>query len=456
MNNMSYQSGPRPRANQDGTQSRHRGDRGERDRENRGDRGDRGEHRGNRHGGKDHVYKPRNFEPIDHSIEFDTEKLQVYNDFDGLITNEKLLRGILGYGFSNPSKIQSIAIKPIIDGKDIIAQSQSGTGKTGAFTIGVLSVIDASQKHVQAIIMAHTRELALQIESVLSELGKYMGIQTCLCVGKIPADENARKAKNSHILVGTPGRIIHLASENAFNPDNLKIFVMDEADELLNRDFREQTKDVISLLPGNCQICVFSATLPREQLEITQYFMKEPLKVLIERDKLSLDLIAQFYIDVQHEDNKLEVLEDLYGKFCISQSIIYVNSADKVEWLGEQLRDKHHTVGQIHGGMDQLERMKVLKEFRSGKFRVLISTDLLARGIDIQQVGYVINYDIPYNIETYLHRIGRSGRYNRKGIAINLVGGKKEKFLLRDIERFYCIKIDDMPEVDVVNAFLAS
>lgn len=382
-----------------------------------------------------------------------------YDDFEDIVTKETLLRGIFGFGFEKPSKIQSIAIKPIIDRQDMIAQSQSGTGKTGAFTIGILDRIDESIKTPQAIIMANTKELSEQINTVLVNIATYMDIKSCLCVGKISVAENIKNIRDAQILVGTPGRILHLAECKAFDPKKVNIFVMDEADELLSPDFCDQTKKVISILSGECQICIFSATLPDSALDLTENFMENPLRLLIESDKLSLKLIAQFFIDVEKESYKLEILEDLYTKFSISQCMIYVNSVSKAEWLKEQLDKSGHAVECIHGQMDSVSRLETMRKFRGGLTRVLISTDLLARGIDIQQVGYVINYDLPCNpdtfINTYLHRIGRSGRFGKKGVAINFVAGRRDRNIMKDIERFYNVRIGEMPEVSVINAYLS-
>ncbi len=386
-----------------------------------------------------------------------------FNDFSQFITKENVLRGIFSYGFNKPSKIQALAIKPIKDKKDVIAQSQSGTGKTGAFTLGILESIDENKKYPQAMILAHTKELVLQTEAVIKELGKYLknsegneALKVATCCGKTSVEQNTRDVRDSQIVIGTPGRLQHMIREKAFDINKINLVVLDEADQLLNEDFVDQTKKIIGCLSSSCQICIFSATLPREIISMTECFMKNPEKLLIRKERLSLKLIAQYCIDVEQDEYKLEIIEDLYCKFSIAQSIIYVNSIDKAEWLAKTLSEKNHTVGLMHSNLDTSKRLEVMKLFRSGKTRVLISTDLTARGIDVQQVGVVINYDLPKDPETYLHRIGRSGRFNKRGVAISLIGSKRDKFALKDIESFYRIKIDDMPEIDVINAFLSS
>jgi superfamily II DNA/RNA helicase len=382
--------------------------------------------------------------------------VKTYKSFDDLDLKENLHRGISSYNFKIPSRIQGIAIKPIIDRIDMIAQSQSGTGKTGTFSIGVLQRIDETKQYPQAIILSHTRELAEQIQCVVEDIGKYMGIKTSLCVGKNPIYHNISSAKKAQILIGTPGRMIDILSRNVFNIDNINLMVMDEADALMGRDFQEQVKKIIKFLAGSCQICLFSATLPREVMFATKNFLNNPLKLLIEKDKLTLDLIHQYYIEIPGDDKKLLALEDLYGKFSINQCIIYVNSIDKAEWLKEELLTNSYTTEVIHSRVELAERTKIMKNFRASGFRVLISTDLLARGIDFQQVGYVINFDMPMDPETYLHRIGRSGRFNKKGVSINFIGSRKDKLFMRDIEKHYRIEIPAMPEPHIINAYLTS
>ncbi len=386
------------------------------------------------------------------------EDIGTFNDFSQLISKENLLRGIYAYGFAKPSKIQSLAIVPIKNKKDVIAQSQSGTGKTGAFSLGVLEniLIDDDHNYPQAIIMAHTRELVLQTEAVITELGKYLKVKIATCCGKTSVEQNFKDIKNAHIIIGTPGRIMHLIRDRGFDINKITFAVLDEADQLLNSDFLDQTKKIIGYLSSNCQICIFSATMSRETLNLTECFMKNPEKILVRKEKLSLKLIAQYYIDADNDDNKLDLVEDLYCKFSIAQSIIYVGSITKAEWLAKSLTERNYTVGMIHSNLDTTKRLEVMKLFRAGKTRVLISTDLTSRGIDVQQVGIVINYDLPYDPETYLHRIGRSGRFNKKGVAISLIGSKKDRFTLKDIESFYRIRINEMPEIDVINAFLGS
>ena len=356
------------------------------------------------------------------SQESKDNNIEEVHDFDKMGLSDNLLRGIYGYGFEMASSIQSKAIIPVTTGRDIIAQAQSGTGKTGTFCIGTLQRIDPTLKHCQAIILSHTHELATQIHSVFSELGKYLKVVPSLCIGGVDLRDNRRQFDDgSQTAIGTPGRIKDLIDRKYLNTTHIKIFVMDEADELLSFGFQEQIKEIIQRLPQNCQICVFSATLPPKVLKTTELFMNNPIKILVKPEMLTLEGIKQFYVNAEDETMKLEYLIKIYKMITISQSMIYTNTKKKAEWLYQKLTDNNYPVSVVHGEMDKKDRAFLMKQFRTGVTRVLISTDLLCRGIDIQQVSIVINFDLPRNRESYLHRIGRSGRFGRKGVAINLI-----------------------------------
>jgi translation initiation factor 4A len=357
----------------------------------------------------------------------------------------ELLRGIYAYGFERPSTIQQRAIMPVIKGHDVIAQAQSGTGKTATFSISILQRIDVSLKATQALILAPTRELALQIQKVVLALGDFMGAECHACVGGTNVREDMEKLRaGCHVVVGTPGRVFDMINRGAFKTDAMKMFVLDEADEMLSRGFREQIYDVFQLLPTETQVVLLSATMPPDVLEVTTKFMREPVRILVKRDELTLEGIKQFYVAVEKEEWKLDTLSDLYETVTITQAVIFCNTRRKVDWLTDKLHAREFTVSAMHGDMSQEQREVIMKEFRSGSSRVLITTDLLARGIDVQQVSLVINYDLPANRENYLHRIGRGGRFGRKGVAINFVTSEDVR-MLRDIESFYNTQIDEMP-----------
>mmetsp|Transcript_15758 Transcript_15758/g.36270 ORF Transcript_15758/g.36270 Transcript_15758/m.36270 type:complete len:412 (-) Transcript_15758:1308-2543(-) len=370
---------------------------------------------------------------------------EVIETFDAMELPEELLRGIYSYGFEKPSAIQQRAIRPAILGRDLIAQAQSGTGKTATFAIGCLAVIDQTVQECQALILAPTRELACQIQKVVLALGDYMDIKVHACVGGTAVRDDIRTLQNGvHVVVGTPGRVNDMITRRALRLDNMKQFFLDEADEMLSRGFKEQIYDIFKFLPEQVQVCLFSATMPLDVLEVTNRFMREPVRILVKKDELTLEGIKQFYIAVDREEWKLETLCDLYETLTITQAIIYCNTRRKVDWLQEEMQKRDFTVSCMHGDMDQRERDIIMREFRTGSSRVLITTDLLARGIDVQQVSLVINFDLPTNRENYIHRIGRSGRFGRKGVAINFLTEGDVRYL-RDIEQFYTTEITEMP-----------
>jgi translation initiation factor 4A len=371
---------------------------------------------------------------------------EIADNFDEMNLREDLLRGIYAYGFEKPSAIQQRAIIPCIRGRDVIAQAQSGTGKTATFSIAILQQLDLSIPHCQALILAPTRELAQQIQKVVLALGDFMQASCHACIGGTNVKEDMNKLeKGAQIVVGTPGRVSDMLSRKAFNPSKIKLFVLDEADEMLSRGFKEQIHDVFTRMPYSIQVILLSATMPADVLEVTKKFMRDPIRILVKKEELTLEGIKQFYIMVGREDWKLETLCDIYQTLTITQAVIFCNTRRKVDWLTQQMHAKDFTVSAMHGDMDQKEREVIMREFRSGSSRVLITTDLLARGIDVQQVSLVINYDLPNNRENYIHRIGRGGRFGRKGVAINFVT-EEDKRNLHDIETFYNTQINEMPQ----------
>ncbi|KAJ3220269.1 translation initiation factor eIF4A [Dinochytrium kinnereticum] len=370
---------------------------------------------------------------------------EVVDSFDDMSLREELLRGIYAYGFERPSAIQQRAIMPVIKDHDVIAQAQSGTGKTATFSISVLQKLDMSKKETQALILAPTRELAQQIQKVVVALGDYMNVDCHACVGGTNVREDMRRLEGgAHVVVGTPGRVFDMINRGALRAEHIKLFVLDEADEMLSRGFTEQIYNVFQLLPPATQVVLLSATMPADVLEVTKRFMREPIRILVKRDELTLEGIKQFYIAVEKEEWKLDTLCDLYDTVTITQAVIFCNTRRKVEWLTEQMKGRDFTVSAMHGEMTQQERETIMQAFRTGSSRVLITTDLLARGIDVQQVSLVINYDLPLNKENYIHRIGRGGRFGRKGVAINFVTNQDVK-MLREIEAFYNTQTEEMP-----------
>lgn len=377
--------------------------------------------------------------------EFESNYDEIVDNFDNMGLAEDLLRGIYAYGFEKPSAIQQRAIHPLGKGLDIIAQAQSGTGKTATFSIGILSRLDYNNLDCQALILAPTRELAQQIQKVVLALGDYLNVRCHACIGGTRVRDDITKLQSGvHIVVGTPGRVYDMLCRRVLRPDSIKMFILDEADEMLSRGFKDQIYDIFQVLPSKVQVGLFSATMPPEALDITQRFMNSPVRILVKRDELTLEGIKQFYVAVDKEEWKLDTLCDLYDTLNITQAVIFCNTRRKVDWLTEKMRAREFTVSSTHGDIGQKERDMILNEFRTGSSRVLITTDLLARGIDVQQVSLVINYDLPRNLENYIHRIGRSGRFGRKGVAINFVSNEDVR-TLRELETFYNTTIEEMP-----------
>lgn len=372
---------------------------------------------------------------------------ELYESFDDMNLSTQLVRGIYGYGFEKPSAIQQRAIVPCIKGHDVIAQAQSGTGKTATFAISILESINIQEKSTQALVLAPTRELALQIIKVVRALGDYTDVTCHACIGGTNVRAEIQTLRDRpQVVIGTPGRVLDMiANRRAIDTSTIKMFVLDEADEMLSRGFKDSIYDIFRELPGTIQVVLLSATMPEEILDVTKRFMRNPKTILVKKDELTLEGIRQFYVDCEQEDWKLDTLIELYETLTIVQAVIFVNTRKKVDWLTDQLKSKEFVVSSMHGDMEQKERSVIMSEFRSGSSRVLITTDLLARGIDVQQVSLVINYDLPNQRETYIHRIGRSGRFGRKGVAINFVT-QDDKRVLRDIEHHYSTKIEELPE----------
>nr|VDD45680.1 unnamed protein product [Brassica oleracea] len=391
-----------------------------------------------------------------------TEGIEPITNFNDMGIKEDVLRGVYEYGFEKPSAIQQRAVMPILQGRDVIAQAQSGTGKTSMIALSVCQIVDTSSREVQALILSPTRELASQTEKTIQAIGLHANIQAHACIGGKSVGEDIRKLENGvHVVSGTPGRVCDMIKRRSLRTRAIKLLILDESDEMLSRGFKDQIYDVYRYLPPDLQVCLVSATLPHEILEMTSKFMTEPVKILVKRDELTLEGIKQFFVAVEKEEWKFDTLCDLYDTLTITQAVIFCNTKRKVDWLSEKMRTNNFTVSSMHGDMPQKERDEIMNQFRSGDSRVLITTDVWARGIDVQQVSHylfaisrcrlgmksvslVINYDLPNNRELYIHRIGRSGRFGRKGVAINFVKSDDIK-ILRDIEQYYSTQIDEMP-----------
>ncbi|KAF5400426.1 putative phosphoglycerate mutase [Paragonimus heterotremus] len=378
-----------------------------------------------------------------HDVESSSEIL--CDSFDRMNLKEGLLRGIFAYGFEKPSAIQQRAILPSIEGRNVIAQAQSGTGKTATFSIAVLQQICTADPRCQALILAPTRELAKQIQTVMVALGDYMDVMCHACIGGTQVSVDMEQLQmGQQIVVGTPGRVLDMIQRGCLRTEGIRIFVLDEADEMLSLGFKSQIQEIFRSLNQDVQVILLSATIPDEVLEVTKLFMIDPVRILVKKDELTLEGIRQFYVNVEQEEWKLETLCDLYQTVAITQAMIFCNTRRKVEWLTQELTERDFIVSAMHGEMEQAERDNIMTAFRSGSSRVLITTDLLCRGIDVQQISLVINFDLPTTLENYIHRIGRGGRFGRKGVAINFITLSDQR-MLKEIESYYSTRITELP-----------
>jgi len=373
-----------------------------------------------------------------------------YSSFEDIGLRTELLRGIYGYGFTSPSPIQGKAIKLIVDGKDVLAQAPSGTGKTGAFCIGSVNHIDTKKNKIQVLCISPTRELAMQTSGVASQLGNYMGLKVYTAVGKTPVRNDIRAIeKGIHFLAGTPGRIYDLLNRRVFNTHDIKVLIVDEADQMLEDRFKLQIQSILELgFPETTRCAFFSATKNTDVVEFVNDLLKDTnlVRILIPPEEVTLKGISQYGIALEREEWKFEVLLDLYRNLNITQALIYCNSRKRVEWLSEKMAQAGYPISFIHGEMDSNERETRMSSYRKGETRVLISTDLLARGIDVQQVSLVINYELPEReaIDNYIHRIGRSGRYGKKGTSINLLYGEEIK-IIDEMKTKYEFVLQELP-----------
>ena len=374
------------------------------------------------------------------------------NSWDELDIHSDILRGIFACGFEKPSPIQQKAILPIINGKDIIAQAQSGTGKTAAFAIGALAILNLEINNTQVLVLSPTRELTQQTGLVMSTMGCMMTnskkeplrVQT-LFGGSAIDDSSGFSSKNTpHIICGCPGRVTDMMRRDRISCKNIKLVILDEADEMLSSGFKEQVHTIFQYFNSDIQVALFSATLPNSVYPITDKIMRNPIKISVKTEMLTLEGIAQFYVAVEDDRQKYATLKHLFSFLSVSQCIIYCNSVKRVADLYDAMCEDDFPVCCIHSNMEKSARETAFNEFRSGKSRVMISSNVTARGIDIQQVSIVINFDLPKCVHTYLHRIGRSGRWGRKGVGINFIT-RRDTGKMQEIEGHYSTQIKELP-----------
>ena len=391
---------------------------------------------------------------IDNSVsEYNSDELvfdsvsEVVQNWDELQLEPNILRGIFGYGFEKPSPIQQRAIKPIIEGRDLIAQAQSGTGKTATFTIGALQRIDVSDFATQVLILSPTRELSTQTSKVVSSIGCFLNglkIQTLFGGASIEEGSSFSNKNIPHIICGCPGRIYDMMRRDRISSKTIKLVILDEADEMLSPGFKEQVYNIFQHLNSEVQVCLFSATLPHGINSIIEKIMRNPVRICVKREQLTLEGISQYYIAVDDDRQKYTTLKHFFSFINLSHTIIYCNSIKRVQDLYEAMCEDGFPVCRIHSNMEKPARDKAFNDFRNGNTRFLISSNVTARGIDIQQVSVVINFDVPKCVHTYLHRIGRSGRWGRKGVGVNFIT-RRDIGQMKRIEEHYSSQINEMP-----------
>ena len=372
--------------------------------------------------------------------------------FEELNIDERILRAIEDMGFEETSPIQTQAIPAVCEGIDVVGQAQTGTGKTAAYTIPMLMKIDPQLKKPQAIVLCPTRELAVQVAEEIRKLAKYMSDIKVLPV--YGGQEIVRQIKSLktgvQVIVGTPGRVMDHMRRKTVKFDNINMVILDEADEMLDMGFREDMETILTETPQDRQTVMFSATMPKAIMDIARNFQKDAKIIKVVRKELTVSNIEQFYYEVRPK-NKTEVLCRLIDIYNPRLSVVFCNTKRQVDELISQLKGRGYFADGIHGDMKQQQRDRVMDDFRSGKVDILIATDVAARGIDVDDVDMVFNYDIPQDEEYYVHRIGRTGRAGRSGMALSFISGK-EVYKLKDIERYCKTKIlaKPVPSLDDV------
>ena len=388
---------------------------------------------------------------IENEEVFDSSSYEI-SSWDELEISSNILRGIYAYGFEKPSPIQQKAIKPIIMGKDIIAQAQSGTGKTATFSIGALSMVNMDKNETQVLILSPTRELTTQTAKVISSIGSLMEsskketlrVQTVFGGSSYEEYSGFSNKNIPHVICGCPGRVYDMLRRDKLSIKSIKLVILDEADEMLSSGFKDQIYNIFQYFNNDIQVALFSATLPEIITPIIEKIMRNPVKICIRAEMLTLEGIGQYYIAVDDDRQKYETLKHIFSYLSMSQCIIYCNSVKRVCDLYEAMREDEFPVCCIHSNMEFSTRTASFNQFKNGASRVLISSNVTARGIDIQQVGVVINFDLPKDIHTYLHRIGRSGRWGRKGTGINFIT-RRDIGKMKEIEKHYATEIKELP-----------
>ncbi len=365
--------------------------------------------------------------------------------FQSLALSDEILKAVEEMGFTEASPIQTEAIPILLEGKDVIGQAQTGTGKTAAFSIPMLENLDPDQKKIQALVLCPTRELALQVSNEIKKLSKYKKQVHSLAVyGGEPIDQQIRALKRGiSIVVGTPGRILDHINRRTLDLSAVKTIVLDEADEMLDMGFRDDIESIMEELSEDRQTVFFSATMPKPILALTQKYQKNPQLIKVVKNELTVASIEQYYYEIK-SGLKVEVMTRLISQNDLKLMLVFCNTKRKVDEVVEELQLKGFSSEGLHGDMNQNQRNRVMAKFRSGAVTILVATDVAARGIDVSNVDAVFNYDFPLDPEYYVHRIGRTGRAGKSGKSFSFIWGK-EKFRLRDVERYTKVQIQRQP-----------
>ncbi|WP_437131016.1 DEAD/DEAH box helicase [Peptostreptococcus russellii] len=367
------------------------------------------------------------------------------NNFNELEIRKEIKMAVEDLGYEKPSPIQARAIPTMLEGNDVIGQAQTGTGKTAAFSIPILEKIDVSDKKVQAIILCPTRELAIQVSEEIKKLSSHMrGLRTLPVYGGQPIQRQIKALKSGvQVVIGTPGRVIDHINRKTLKLSNIKMVVLDEADEMLDMGFREDIETILTNVPEDRQTALFSATMPKSILDLTKKYQNDPVHIKVVRKELTVSNIKQFYIETRNS-NRLEVLTRVVDVYDPKLTVIFTNTKKGADELVSNLQARGYSADSLHGDMKQAQRDIVMEKFRASTIDILVATDVAARGIDIDDVECVINYDLPQDEEYYVHRIGRTGRAGREGIAFSFAFGRDMR-RLRDIERYTKSKIEKHP-----------
>ena len=362
--------------------------------------------------------------------------------FEDLDINQNIKKAIAEMGFEEPSPIQAKSIPVILEGKDVIGQAQTGTGKTAAFSIPILEKIDPNDRSLQAIVLCPTRELAIQVSQEIRKLAKYMqGIKTLPIYGGQPIDRQIKALKGGvQVIIGTPGRTIDHIKRKTIKPGNVKMVVLDEADEMLDMGFREDIETILENVPEERQTTFFSATMPKAILELTKKYQNEPEHIKVVRKELTVENIKQYYIETR-SSNKIEVLSRLIDVYNPKLSVVFCNTKKGADELVGELQGRGYFADALHGDLKQVQRDIVMDKFRNGTIDILVATDVAARGIDVDDVECVFNFDFPQDEEYYVHRIGRTGRAGREGLSFSFVYGRDMR-KMKDIERYTKSKLE--------------